>query len=351
MTSCADGGQTDLLPALVMDTANIEHYRRFDAWMDTNLHVCDFFFAPDSLKDFYALKRNWRLGSMIAGQGICPAYGFSRPAGKGWRSNTEFVRVRIYLNHGGQGVYGGMTSKFGCGDIHIFDYRQEYAGCYADGERLTVFIPYDKINYNPSVDPGQLLLKANSPVGKVLGSFIQELFQCLDGLSVEQGAVFEDCLAQMVEGVIKSNPLNALTSDSFSAARYLAMMQLIDENLANPDLGPEVLCTSFGASRATIYRDFAKVGGVSNFIKSRRLAQAFAQLAAGSAKSGFIGDVAEQWGFGSTCHFSRSFKDTFGISPQEVCDCVHEKAHGTALQALPTPIQDQRGTEWSNWFN
>ncbi len=330
------------LPKLELDTTATKTTSGFEAWVDTNRDFCDIHVSRSRQKHFHAIKRNWRLGSLVLGQAIVSPYGFSRGPGNRWHANTEFVRVRIYRNAGGKGIYSSVATKFSPGDIHIFDMGQEYAGYYEEGEKLSVYIPYDMIGYDPSIDPNQIHLPCASHVGRVLRSYLISLFDSVQDVSLCQARILEDGLVRLVESIIKANPLNALTSECFSVARHNAMVRFIDDHIAEPDLNADKLCRSFGASRATIYRDFAKVGGVSNFIKSRRLQRAYRDLATGSDVSGFVGKVAEQWGFASQSHFSRMFKEAFGVTPRNVYERVRDNS--------PSSVCNVTKVDWYQWF-
>ena len=63
-----------------------------------------------------------------------------------------------------------------------------------------------------------------------------------------------------------------------------------------PDLNAETLGRRFGVSRSALYRLFAPLGGVSGYIRQRRLARAYADLAAGDGRFARISEVAYRWG-------------------------------------------------------
>ena len=114
-------------------------------------------------------------------------------------------------------------------------------------------------------------------------------------------------LAGLLRG--EASPQEALSS------RYLQVCQFIDQNLAAPDLGPEMLVARFGLSRASLYRMFAGQEGIAAHIRDRRLRQAFRLLTAPGRMA--VAQVGFGCGFQSPSGFSRAFKAQFGISPSE----------------------------------
>lgn len=83
-----------------------------------------------------------------------------------------------------------------------------------------------------------------------------------------------------------------------------------------PDWGVEDLRLALGVSKATLYRMFHRFGGVSEQIRSRRLARAHALLVKSNGW-GRISEVARLCGFTSDAHFSRAFRDAYGYTPRD----------------------------------
>ncbi|MDM0115431.1 helix-turn-helix domain-containing protein [Variovorax sp. J22R133] len=110
----------------------------------------------------------------------------------------------------------------------------------------------------------------------------------------------------------------------------------IDLHLSEPDLSAEALSIFFKVSRSTLYRLFEPLGGVSHYLKERRLARIHAVLSS-SGQRQYLGRIAEDHGFKSTTHFSRAFRQQYGYSPHEVrqrgLGAVPESAASRAGQA------------------
>jgi AraC-like DNA-binding protein len=96
-----------------------------------------------------------------------------------------------------------------------------------------------------------------------------------------------------------------------------AALAFIDARLGDANVSPGDVAQELGMSRATIYRLFAPLGGVSPQMKRRRLMRAWSLLSSMSG-SPTIAEVACQVGFRSATHFSREFRRLFGISPRDV---------------------------------
>jgi AraC-like DNA-binding protein len=88
--------------------------------------------------------------------------------------------------------------------------------------------------------------------------------------------------------------------------------RFIEQNLASSELSPGLICRHVGVSRSQLYRLFAGSAGVAHYIRSCRLLRARAELLSSTAG---VASVAHSCGFSSHAHFSRVFKQHFGLTP------------------------------------
>ena len=92
-------------------------------------------------------------------------------------------------------------------------------------------------------------------------------------------------------------------------------MRFARANLDDPDLGPDALAAAGSISVRSLNRLFGAFGATPmRWVWSERLEASRASLLQGEVRS--VTDAAFAHGFSDLGHFSRSFKRTFGISPQ-----------------------------------
>lgn len=94
------------------------------------------------------------------------------------------------------------------------------------------------------------------------------------------------------------------------------IMNVINENLDNPDLKVEMLAEEVGLSRTQLHRRMKEITGISTgeFIRNIRLKKAAELLSENKIN---ISQVAYMVGFSSQTHFSTAFRKFYGISPTE----------------------------------
>ena len=91
----------------------------------------------------------------------------------------------------------------------------------------------------------------------------------------------------------------------------------IEAKLADPELSVEQIAHACGISVRGLHRHFAEdpAGSVSRYVWQRRLIRCAEALRDPSRAHLSITDVCFSYGFSSSSHFSRLFKDRFGVSP------------------------------------
>jgi AraC-like DNA-binding protein len=236
-------------------------------------------------------------------------------------------------------VFDDVSFRTCPGEIHLFDQTPGSHGVAHGWHRLqSVFIPYAAVGYQPGHHPGHLSVDVDSAVGRVLRMAIEALFAELPHTRQAEAAALAAGFAGLVKGLLLTARPSVDGSYAFDAARRLAMRRYLEDHLEDPQLGVASLCGAFGASRATIYRDFADDGGVAHFVMRRRLERAFCDLASGPTDRGRVRRVAERWGFACPYHFSRAFRRQFDLWPSEVFDGRRPAVSGAPSAARPGGI-------------
>lgn len=100
--------------------------------------------------------------------------------------------------------------------------------------------------------------------------------------------------------------------------RRLRISAFIEDHLADRDLTPERIAQTAQCSVRTLHRIFEREDGIrlSEYIWQRRLARCAQALRDSSLANRSITDIAYEWGFVSSSHFSTTFKAAYGLSPR-----------------------------------
>jgi AraC-like DNA-binding protein len=105
---------------------------------------------------------------------------------------------------------------------------------------------------------------------------------------------------------------------SVHAAHLTRAQEFIETNLGDSDLSPETIARAVFLSERRLHTLFRDSGtSVSRYVMSRRLDRAYRDLTDPGLAHVPISDIATRAGFKSPKHFSRTFRDKFGICPRE----------------------------------
>jgi len=100
--------------------------------------------------------------------------------------------------------------------------------------------------------------------------------------------------------------------------RRMQFRRYIEVNLRDPDLTPGKLADAFRISPRYVRMLFAQDGEtVSGYILRRRLEECAQQMRDVAWHGKTITEIAFDWGFSSMAHFSRVFREQYGVSPRQ----------------------------------
>jgi AraC family transcriptional activator of tynA and feaB len=110
----------------------------------------------------------------------------------------------------------------------------------------------------------------------------------------------------------------SLSASSAVSARKLQAKRYIDAHLREPDLTPCKVAEALGISPRYLRMLFC--GGnesASRYILRRRLEECARQLSSALWRGRTITEIAFALGFNSAAHFTRAFRDEFGVTPSK----------------------------------
>lgn len=304
-----------LIPGLPSAGAAAASADGFDAWCESMRPVHDIRPAQGTWRERRVSSTSWVVDDMFFNElGLSPI-AYQRRA----RKAGDVLLVRFYWEGSSEGIFRDAPFRTRPGEIHLFDQAGECQGVSAGWNRMTsVFLPYSAVRYERKHHPDHVRVGSDDAPGRMLWASMASLFAALPRAGRAEASTLASAFADLIATLVLAGDRSAGSSRQFETARRLAMRRYLDEHLADPGLGVARLCAAFGASRATVYRDFAEEGGVARFVTRRRLERAYRDLASLPPSRGRVRQVAEHWGFTCPYHFSRAFHKEFDLWPTEV---------------------------------
>jgi AraC-like DNA-binding protein len=161
-------------------------------------------------------------------------------------------------------------------------------------------------------------LRGTSPLGMVLNAHVEAVSKAMDQLAPDTRAALLETTIDLV-ALAFTDEAKAFAGNASTARRALVMraMRFIDGNLANAALSAVSVAATLGVSTGYLQHAFQETGTtVGGYIRLRRLERCRDDLADPLRAGEHVGEIAMRWGFADMPHFSRAFKQQFGLSPR-----------------------------------
>ena len=230
---------------------------------------------------------------------------------------ADCLLVQLYLSGELHGEMEGQSFQIKPGDLHILDFSRPYAAQASKAHLVSFLVSHDLVGYDKGRHPATLTVPRDDAVGRILRGTVLSVFDQVDAITKADQAAIAGGLVGLLRGAFFSSN-SEVVAPAFTAARGRAMRDYIAQNLRSDKLTADAICSEFGLSRATLYREFEADGGLKRYITTRRLNAALKSLTFTDTPRGAIGRAAETWGFSSTSHFCREFRKQFGFGPGSV---------------------------------
>ncbi len=249
----------------------------------------------------------------------------SAPAMKVVRTKTLIRRnpvdhFVVTLGRGGTTTLNAenTTLDVPAGAPFVVSLGHEMLSARGPGERLQLYLPRDNFrDIAPVLDAARGTV-VSGPLATLLAEFLELLERNLQQTDVANHGPLKDAVGSMIAACIAPSPNRiAAARSELDAGRLEKVRRVVRRELRSPSLGPALLCRLVGASRSSLYRLMESQGGVTRYIRRRRLLESHAALC------DLVGDksiaaVAEELCFADASEFSRAFKREFGASPSDV---------------------------------
>ena len=156
------------------------------------------------------------------------------------------------------------------------------------------------------------------PMSRALGA---SLIDCMHYLLTESGDLSHDeerAISQQLTGMFcqalqeRPEAPPRLSSREEMARRARAY---VERNLQNPELSVKQIAQELGCTPRYVHKAFEGAETVSRYIWNRRLDMCRNRLEKQPLESETLTTLAFDYGFNSSSHFSRSFRERFGTSP------------------------------------
>lgn len=231
------------------------------------------------------------------------------------------ARLKVLLQLHGTCVFknGNQEIELAPGEFVIYNPVAAYSLTNPDPiEQIVMSIPAERLPLGSDA-PTAILgrrLEAQSGFGRLatalLRTTLDELPHCnaaaLDGVA--------QTICQLLVDAVREQA-GARHAVSLKLVLRARVRDFIETNLADTDLGVELIAARLNCSKRYLHEVFDDTGStLVRYIWKRRLERCKDELVNADRQPRSLTDLALSWGFSNLSHFSRAFKQEFGVSPR-----------------------------------
>jgi len=337
------------VPASLFQTTDLPAHARFETWRESIGVMMDVR-RPESepAKDFDARLESYLLDDVMIARCTAGAQKFDRTAAKFVRDSIDHYMIQLFLD--GHVDMSHRNREFRCkaGTVIAFDLADVMDTFNSDFDLLSIVVPRRRLApllRDPDVLQG-LMVDPDSGTGKLLSNYFVTLFSAAPTLTPEEAAVAARALVDLTAMAFNGTLIKrGDTPEATNHAELMRVQSFIKEHLARPDLGPDAVALAAGMSRAQLYRLFAPIGGVAEYIREQRLRRCLADLLSVQHLHRQIADIAYSWGFSDPTYFAKAFKARFGRTPSDAREAAAPQARQRRSE-LDRRVGDRLYEEW-----
>ncbi|MFH8255667.1 AraC-like ligand-binding domain-containing protein [Streptomyces roseolus] len=236
--------------------------------------------------------------------------------------NEDFVVVKLLTRGGARVEQDARDSAVHPGQLFVYDMARPIRMALPEPfETKSLVLPRSVLGLGES-DLCRITaspLGSDTALGGLLVPFLSRLVDTADVCPEPVGELVTRNVVDLLT-VLADEQRGADATDSPQGVRVLMtrIRAHINANLADPDMTPATVARAHHISVRYLHKLFEGEGvTVSRWIQRRRLEECRRALARRNAAGVTVAGVAHRWGFTSASHFSRVFREVYGLTPAD----------------------------------
>jgi AraC-like DNA-binding protein len=161
-------------------------------------------------------------------------------------------------------------------------------------------------------------MSASKGLNHVFSGLLRAVADTLESLDGDQLRPVELAITEFLLACLSDGVSEVQGPEALRRAQLHRVHQTIERLLAEPDLSLARVAAVEGVSTRYLQKLFAAAGGsFTHYVRLRRLERCRLDLISARYSEGSISSICFRWGFNGSPHFSRAFRQQYGVSPRE----------------------------------
>ncbi|WP_139798381.1 helix-turn-helix domain-containing protein [Fulvimarina manganoxydans] len=310
------------MPHAVFSVRDVSPKERFGAWKESISCIFDVETEREARRrDFDAQVEASLLGDLMLARTTSLGQSWTRSASTIARDGMDHYMIQLFVEGGMEADHRHGNASIGDRSLVVFDLSQEVISQTSDFTNLSLIIPRQALarSLNRPDDQHMRSLRGDDPLVGLLFQHMLSLEKMRGAISIPQAQEISTATVALTAACLNGSASDdAGDQEGFETARIIGVKRLIEANLDDFDLNAARIAHMAGLSRTKLYSLFEPLGGVTAYLRERRLRRALSSLTAPRNRYKAISEIAATCGFANESAFSRAFRQRFDCSPSEM---------------------------------
>ncbi|MEV5407938.1 helix-turn-helix domain-containing protein [Thermopolyspora sp. NPDC052614] len=238
-------------------------------------------------------------------------------------SDPELYRVLLVMSGSPIVVQDGRSTRLNAGEFAIYDFARPYDLVYDAAVHLAVFsLPRETLALpkDAAANLTAVPIGADDGTGALAAPLLRRVALDLETYRPATAARLSTVVTDLVTTAVaeRAERYEAVPAESRSRTLLLSIHAFIDRHLGDPTLSPADIAAAHHVSLRQLHRLFeTEKTTVAAWIRQRRLERCRRDLADPALHATPVGVIAARWGLPDSAHFSRIFRQAYGMPPAE----------------------------------
>lgn len=236
-------------------------------------------------------------------------------------SDTDMCIVGVLVEGDLRVEQDGRRAILRSGDLSFIDPARPFEQSFTAMRNIRVCVPKPMLPLHDREfrELTGTRIPGDSGAGALASALVRQLTSTVDELPAPEkarlGTVLVDMLAVALAGRLDKT---SMASGAWERTLLHRIYTFIERRLPDPDLTPHSIAAAHHISLRHLHKLFeSEPSTVAAWIRRRRLERCRRDLRDPTQHNRPVAAIGARWGFPSAAHFSRAFRDAYGVAPAE----------------------------------